>query len=311
MRSNAQIVLMFAHFGSKMVDFFKYLTAGESDRDWGLYLNVVGNTKIAPMSHYPSTEHPTGYHYQWSEGRILKEFQVNYISEGQGTLETNQGSFLVKPGSVMVIRPGIWHRYKPDPKVGWHEHYVGFDGDVARHLLRQSVYASELVLIHCGYREELIDTYMKLYDLVLQETPGFQQVCSGLVIQLLGLIVAFKKHQNFSGKYIEQVIQKIRFHMHENAEDEIDLAGLAGDYQIGYSYFRKMFKRYTGVSPHQYQLGLKILRAKELLLTTDKSIKEISYQLGFNSIHYFSRFFKDRTGVSPTRIRNAGSIKNG
>ena len=294
-----------------MVDFFKYLTAGESDRDWGLYLNVVGNTKIAPMSRYPSAELPTGYHYQWSDGRVLKEFQVIYISEGQGTLETNQGSFLVKPGSVMVIRAGIWHRYKPDPKTGWHEHYVGFDGDMARHLLSQSVYSAEQVLIHCGYREELIDTYMKLYDLVLQETPGFQQVCSGLVIQLLGLIVAFKKHQNFSGKYIEQVIQKIRFHMHEHTEHEIDLAGMAGDYQIGYSYFRKMFKRYTGVSPHQYQLGLKVLRAKELLLTTDKSIKEISYQLGFHSIHYFSRFFKDRTGVSPTKIRNARGTQNG
>jgi AraC-like DNA-binding protein len=301
---NAQIVLIFALFGSYMVDFFKYLTAGESDRDWGLYLNVVGNTKIAPMSLYPSTEHPTGYHYQWSDGRILKEFQVNYISEGQGTLETNQGTFIVKPGSVMVIRPGIWHRYKPDPKVGWHEHYVGFDGDMARHLLRQSVYSSDQVLIHCGYREALIDTYIKLYDLVLQETPGFQQVCSGLVIQLLGLIVAFKKHQDFSGKHIEQVIQKIRLHIHENLEREIDFPGVAGAHQIGYSYFRKMFKRYTGVSPHQYHLGLKVLRARELILTTQKSIKEISYQLGFSSIYYFSRFFKDRTGVSPKAIRD-------
>lgn len=286
-----------------MRDFFKYLTAGNADKQWGLYLNVVGNAKIESLATYPTSEHPTGYHYQWSDGRILEEFQVNYISEGQGVLEIEGSRITIKPGTVMIIRPGVWHRYRPDHKTGWHEHYVGFDGEIARHLLEQSVFSSRQMLIHCGYREELIDTYLKLYDLVKQETPGFQQVCSGLVIKLLGYIVAFKKQQDFTGKHIEQVIQKIRFLIHENIEEKIDLPKMAGSHQIGYAYFRKMFKKYTGVSPHQYQLELKVLRARELLLTTDRSIKEISYQLGFNSIYYFSRFFKVKTGVSPSELR--------
>lgn len=294
-----------------MKDFFKYLTAGEADKDWGLYLKVAGNAKIEPLSPYPSSEHPTGYHYHWSDGRILEEFQVNYISEGQGLLENDQGSFQVKPGTVMIIRPGVWHRYRPEPKTGWHEHYVGFDGEIARHLLQQFVYSDKPALIRCGYREELVDTYLKLYALVQQETPGFQQVCSGLVIKLLGYIVAFKKQQDFTGKHIEQVIQKIRFHMHENVEDRIDLPRMAGDHHIGYSYFRKMFKKYTGVSPHQYLLSLKILRARELLLSSDKSIKQISYHLGFSSIYYFSRFFKDKVGVNPSELRNRGSGNRG
>ncbi len=286
-------------------DFFKYLSAGDSDKNWGLYLNVVGNARIRPNSAYPSSEHPTGYHYQWHDGRVLKEYQVNYISEGHGVLESDQGSFQVKPGAVMVIRPGVWHRYRPHKKTGWHEHYVGFDGEIARHLLGQSVYSKNQLVIQCGYREELIDTYQNLYHLVKQEAPGFQQVCSGLVIKLLGYIVAFKRQQDFSGKYIEQVIQKIRVYMHEHVESTVDLVALAGDHRIGYSYFRKMFKKYTGLSPRQYQLGLKVLRARELLLTTDKSIKQISYELGFSSIYYFSRFFKDKVGVSPSDLRSS------
>jgi AraC-like DNA-binding protein len=167
----------------------------------------------------------------------------------------------------------------------------------------QSIYASVQTIINCGYRQELIDTYLSLYDLAKQETPGFQQVGSGLVIKLLGQIVSVKKNQDFSGKYIEQVIQKIRVYIHENLEQHIDFEQIAGKYQIGYSYFRKMFKRYTGVSPHQYHLGLKVLRARELILTTEKSIKEISFQLGFSSIYYFSRFFKHKVGVNPTDLR--------
>jgi transcriptional regulator GlxA family with amidase domain len=65
-----------------------------------------------------------------------------------------------------------------------------------------------------------------------------------------------------------------------------------------------MFRLYTGVAPHKYFMELKIMRAKELLLATDKSIKEISFELGFQSIHYFSRIFKNKTGVSPSEFRH-------
>lgn len=286
-----------------MKDFFKYLTPGESDKEWGLYLNVVGNANIQPMSPYPSSDHPTGYHYHWDEGRILKEYQINYISEGTGILENDHQQYPIKPGTIMIIRPGVWHRYKPEVSTGWHEYYIGFDGEMARRLLKQSIYASKQPVIYCGYRQEFIDTYLKIYDLVSEESPGFQQVSSGLVIKLLGYIVAYKRQRDFSGKHIERVIQKVRFHMHENTESVIDLPGLAEEHQIAYSHLRKMFKKYTGVSPRQYQLQLKLLRARELILSTDKSVKEIAYELGFSSIYYFSRFFKNKTGVSPTALK--------
>ena len=64
-----------------------------------------------------------------------------------------------------------------------------------------------------------------------------------------------------------------------------------------------MFKQYTGISPHQYHLELKIMRAKELILTTDKNIKEICFELGFQSPHYFSRFFKQKVGVNPGELK--------
>ena len=46
-----------------------------------------------------------------------------------------------------------------------------------------------------------------------------------------------------------------------------------------------------------------ITRAKELLISTDKSIKEISLELGFQTIHYFSLLFKKKVGMTPTEFR--------
>lgn len=286
-----------------MNDFFKYLTAGDEDKKWGLYLNVAGKSSIASNTIYPSPDHPTGYHFSWNHGRTLNEYQINYVTEGGGILENERGKFTVKPGSLMIIRKGEWHRYRPNKGNGWIEHYIGFDGLIAKHFLHDNQILHGQSVIHCSIREELIDTYYKIFDLAQMEKPGFQQISSGLVIKLLGYIVAIQKQRDFSGKNIENIIQKVRFEIRENITGVIDLEQLASDNNIGYSYFRKMFKQYTGISPRQYHLELKIMRAKELLLVSDKSIKEICYNLGFQSTHYFSRFFKQKVGVSPSDLR--------
>ncbi len=286
-----------------MKDFFKYMTVSEEDQAWGLYLNVAGKSKIAPGANYPSPQHPNGYYFTWRNGRTLNEYQINYITEGAGILENERGKFMVKAGCLMIIRKGEWHRYHPIKNEGWVEHFVGFDGKFASHFLRENQILHGQSVIQCGVSEHFIDTYYKIFELAKNEEPGNQHIAAALIIKLLGHIVAWEKQRNFSGKTIEKVIQQARFCMRENIENEVNLEQLAQDNNVAYSYFRKMFKKYTGISPHQYHLDLKMMRAKELILTSDKSIKEISYELDFQSIHYFSRLFKKKMGQNPSELR--------
>ena len=292
---------------SQMKDFFSYLTVGEEDKDWGLFLHVAGKAKTLPHTLYPSKDHPTGYFFNWDHGRVLQEFQLIYITEGKGVFENESGKYPIYPGVVMLIRPGVKHRYKPDPKTGWAENYIGFSGEYAPKFLSHP-YLNTSPVIACGIREELIDTYHKIFDLVKEEKPGFQHVVSGLIIKLLGFLVSFHKRRNISGKHIEQVIQKVRFQMREQLDLKIYLPEVAEEHNISYAYLRKMFKTYTGVSPHQYYLELKILRAREMILSSDKSIKEICYELGFTSMSYFSRLFKQKTGVNPSALREGPEL---
>jgi AraC-like DNA-binding protein len=88
----------------------------------------------------------------------------------------------------------------------------------------------------------------------------------------------------------------------------MNMEKLALDLNIDYSIFRKIFKEYTGISPGQYHLSLRIRQAKELLINTNLSIKEISYRLGFESIFYFSRVFKSKTGINPTEYKNGPAL---
>jgi len=286
-----------------MRDSFKYLTISNEDTNWGLFLNAIGSSTIKSGSIYPPTQHPSGYYFTWDGGRILQEFQINYITEGAGIFENEFGRFTVKSGSVILIFPGIWHRYKPLVKTGWVENYIGFNGKIAKELLSHPQFSPKQAVLHIGIKEELLDTYLKIFDLVEKEQPGFQQIASGMVMKLLGYIISFQKKKGFSGKRIAKVIEEARFMMRGKVEQKIDLKELAEQYNVGYSYFRQMFKKYTGVSPGQYHLQLRIIRAKELLISTNKSVKEISYELGFHSIYYFSNLFKKKEGMNPSQFR--------
>lgn len=287
-----------------MRQFIKYLTTGKEDVDWGIYLNSAGSQTIPPQNEYPPKSHPSGYYFTWEQGRELQEYQLNFITEGGGVLENKHGSFPVKAGSILVTLPGVWHRYKPLYQTGWTENYIGFSGKAVDKFMQHKQFSSGQPVIYAGVREEILDTYLKIFDLVEEESPGFQHIASGLIIKLLGYLVAFEKQKEFSGKKIAEVIEKARFQMRSNVGKNFDLEKFAITHNIGYSWFRRMFKNYTGLSPRQYCLQLKIMRAKELLLNTDHSVKEISYQLGFESIHYFSRLFKKKTGMSPREFRN-------
>ena len=74
---------------------------------------------------------------------------------------------------------------------------------------------------------------------------------------------------------------------------------------MGYSKFRKLFRNYTGFSPQQYFLNLKLEESKDLLLNTSLSSKEIAYRLGFDTATYFNRIFRQHYKQTPIEFRNS------
>ena len=292
-----------------MKDFFKYLTPAEQDIQWGLYLHVAGKSLISPGVQYPNPSHPAGYYFTWERGRILNEFQINYITRGSGTYETSDCVHMVREGSLLITMPGVWHRSHPDPETGWEENYIGFNGAIARLMLENPVLQNLSPVMFAGNRGELIDTYYKIFEYIQEEKPGFQQVAAGMVMKLLGYMVSVEKQKNFDHSPMEQIIRKACFMIRENIEKEIDFQKFAEDELVSYDAFRRMFKKYTGLPPVKYHLHLKILRSRELLLSTDRRVKEISWELGFQSTYYFCRVFKNIMGISTSELRkNPGRI---
>lgn len=88
-----------------------------------------------------------------------------------------------------------------------------------------------------------------------------------------------------------------------NNASDIAVGFLAANANMSESHFYKVFKEYTGFSPHQYLIRVRIQHAQVLLTTTDEQIKCIARMVGFNSVNHFIHHFKRLTGSTPLEYR--------
>ena len=107
----------------RLENYFRYIPVRQRDVQWGLYVTGAGCTSILPgESPYPPKIHPELYDFRWESGRTLPEYQLIYIAGGEGVFESAPtGEQNVAAGTVILLFPGVWHRYRPQPKTGWDE----------------------------------------------------------------------------------------------------------------------------------------------------------------------------------------------
>ena len=150
----------------------------------------------------------------------------------------------------------------------------------------------------------MIKLYQQILELIESERVGFRENSIALTYQIIAQIIATEKYKKFGGKEIETVIQNAKRMMIDRVDKQIQFKSLSAELGVGYSWFRRMFKHSTGLAPIQYFLQLKLNKARDLLLSTSLSVKEIAVITGFESQYYFSKFFKQRTGMSPIQLRS-------
>ena len=89
------------------------------------------------------------------------------------------------------------------------------------------------------------------------------------------------------------------------ARAESDARQAAAAINISLSRFRHLFKQQSGVSFARYVKSLRLKRARDLLLTSPLSVKEVATRGGFNDVSHFVRDFKSAYGQSPMTLRAA------
>ena len=285
----------------------KYLLAQQTDYSWGICTSTVGLQEVPPNAKYPYGEHLNYYMFSTKKGRVLQnEIHILYLLKGGGWfVSTHCPKTHIEAGDVIFLFPGEWHNYAPDEDTGWEEAWVGFSGDFVQRILKEQFFDISSPIVNVGIRSTLYNAIKNAYEIAHAEQPAYQQQLAGYVFLFVSSIYAYSKQMPYKDGPDVECINLAQKYMREHSSERINMEDVAKHTGMGYSKFRKLFRNYTGFSPQQYFLNLKLEESKDLLLNTSLSSKEIAYRLGFDSASHFNRIFSQHQKRTPIEFRNS------
>ena len=282
----------------------RYLVTSEQDTRWGLTINTVGRQHVEPGEPYPPRNHPTRYLFSTERGRILYEYQLLFVAGGEGRFVSGScRDTEIGEGQMFMLFPGEWHSYRPNPQTGWDEYWIGFKGENIDNRMAHGFFSPQRPVFNVGLHEEIVSLYKTAIKTAIDQHTGFQQMLAGIVNHLLGCAYSYDKRSSFEERWAVKQINKAKLMITRDLSSRFSPEDIASELHMSYSWFRRVFKQYTGFSPNQYILEIKIQKSKEMLTNSGLSSREIAYQLGFENPDYFCTLFRKRAGVSPIQYR--------
>ena len=285
----------------------KYLLANRSDYSWGISTTTVGLQEVPTGGHYPYGEHSMSYMFSTERGRVLSDgIHILYLLKGRGWFVSDHcPKTQIQAGDAVILFPNEWHNYAPDEDSGWEEGWVGFTGDFVQRIIKENFFDISHPIVSVGIRITLYDAIKNACKIALDERPAHQQQLAGYIFLVVSSIYAYSKQAPFIDSPDSECINTAQKFMREHTSKNLRMEDVAKHAGMGYSKFRKLFRDYTGFSPQQYFLNLKLEESKDLLLNTSLSSKEIAYRLGFDTATYFNRIFRQHYKQTPIEFRNS------
>lgn len=241
--------------------------------------------------------------------RVIAHYQIQYIQDGCGIISVNREVYPVRKGMLCFWGPDMVHEISSDPTqsltiLGVQFHLIRTWQPV--HFVDFSGYPHALA-VHAQARVEAL-----LLDIVKEYTGQrlYWEASTGALFKALLLLLA--RQTNLSVGEADaawQTTELILKFIEDHYMEELTNEAIAKQFHFHPAYVNKLVSKSTGLSLHQYLMNIRMNQAAEMLQSTFMSIQEIADAVGYSSIHYFSRVFKKKMGVTPTMARQQLELK--
>lgn len=138
---------------------------------------------------------------------------------------------------------------------------------------------------------------------MLQNSPQNELVASTAIISLMTELIVGRDPAEGALRPMPRYIEGIMKYINEYYRQQITLDELAAEFNVSKFHLSREFKKYTGYSPNEYVISVRINRAKDLLRHTGRTITEISQITGCGDVNHFIQLFKSREKVTPAVFR--------
>lgn len=222
---------------------------------------------------------------------VRKDFYYIYVVKGKMVMKEQT----VNAGEVLIYEPGYAYEYHNEGETIYYwVHYTGFRSSG----LTAATIGTPNKKIQIGIHKEIIQCFRKMFQEFIIHDALAENVSNCLLEEILLLTARYagqKKNQTAPIQALEYI--------HGHFREKIDVDALAKLEHMSATSFRIVFREHTGLSPNEYIIAQRISYACRLIAQINLNISEIAGESGYRDQYYFSRLFKNRMGMSPSRYR--------
>ena len=234
----------------------------------------------------------------------LASYMICYITSGSMILSYGGNTTVLNPDTMFWINCLNPHTIALPDHIHEMEcyfvHFYGTGADLYKEyfdsLNKEGILQLESDNPVLSYMKQLLHRYTKQKRSIMTDLEAsnlLSNVCYSLVEE-----VRSRAKEN-----IPQSIGEIRDFIADHYNSQITLKTLSDKFFISEAYLQKQFKKYVGESPLEFLTQERIAESKKLLRTTNLSVHEIAYQVGFNDPSYFVQVFKHREDITPLKYK--------
>lgn len=270
-----------------------------------LKTHVLPNKLAAPfyigsLGYYPQA---VGHYTYRKKG--LPENLLIYCVDGSGWFRLRNKKYKVQPNEFFILPRNTEHAYGSDDQNPWSIYWLHYGGTLLPDFNELPAVTAAYAPIQIRGREEIVAAFNKMYHALSLGYSITNLMFANLCVpHFLSLFIYNTQHFYESPALQSNVIDSAIQHMNKNLNRNLSLPELSAAYNYSTSRFSSLFKDRTGFAPIDYFLHMKVQKATQLLDFTERPVKEIAAELGFDDPYYFSRLFKKIMGHSPSDFRN-------
>lgn len=236
--------------------------------------------------------------YRWGPG-MRDHYLIHYVMRGSGSYQVRDRTYHLSQGDMFLVWPHEMIIYQADERDPWSYCWVGFGGLDASELIKQTDLTREKPVLHVEEgdipRALMLDIYESRGARPFEVARMTGKLYAFLAWLMESARIETKRRRQAGVEHVQRACEFIA----NNYQNPITIQDIAHNVGVCRSLLNRAFQEHMEVSPVQYLTKYRMAQACLLLKRTDMSIKAVAYSVGFEDPLYFSRRFREVTGISP------------
>lgn len=232
----------------------------------------------------------------------LESYELRFTLDGEGLLDYNGKTYTLSKGEGYFIDCRKRHYYRTSGK-RWISTVFHFNGAPVAPIFNALLQSGSVKFTDAAFPNFEMMQMQLLQETLAVSAHAELKISCRFHVLLTELLTQTTK--STSSEKTSSIIEKIVRYMQTNYKEDVSIDALCREFGISRTHMNRCFRQYTGFSPHDYLIQLRLNNAKLLLKNTDLTVEEVCLQSGFQDTAYFIQAFKKKEGITPLKYRKS------